>query len=155
MNITLDPWQIRWDGSRSTEPLGSGQLRGLVARNRHGVSRARRFVETVADRQRGSRRSIQLRSVNFWSGKLQFAESMNSWSQARSWHCTIGNYIVQRKEAIMCGRVRLSSDYSEIKIRLKFSPKLLRRTLSRIGINHPLLRCSLPFDPLMASAYRR
>ena len=24
MNTTLDPWQIRWHGSRSTEPQGSG-----------------------------------------------------------------------------------------------------------------------------------
>ena len=28
----------------------------------------------------------------------------------------------KKSEAIMCGRVRLSSDYSEIKIRLKFAP---------------------------------
>src|SRR5262249_56195633 len=27
-----------------------------------------------------------------------------------------------QRETIMCGRVRLSSDYSEIKIRLKFAP---------------------------------
>jgi hypothetical protein len=32
---------------------------------------------------------------------------------------------------------------------------LSRRTLRRIGISPPQHRCSPPFDPLMASAYRR
>jgi hypothetical protein len=36
------------------------------------------FVETVAvSRQGGSHRSIHLRSVNFWSGKLRCTESKN------------------------------------------------------------------------------
>ena len=34
-------------------------------------------------------------------------------------------YQAAGREAIMCGRVRLSSDYSEIKIRLKFAPNLV------------------------------
>ena len=35
------------------------------------------------------------------------------------WELTISS---GQREKIMCGRVRLSSDYSEIKIRLKFAP---------------------------------
>ena len=39
---------------------------------------SRRFAKPLAvKRQDGSRRSIQLRSVNFWSGKLRCTESKN------------------------------------------------------------------------------
>jgi hypothetical protein len=34
----------------------------------------------------------------------------------------LGTISISESETIMCGRVRLSSDYSEIKIRLKFAP---------------------------------
>lgn len=37
MNIAVSPGKS--DASRSMDPLGSRHVRGLVARNRHGVSR--------------------------------------------------------------------------------------------------------------------
>ena len=36
----------------------------------------------------------------------------------------------KKSEAIMCGRVRLSSDYSDIKIRLKFAPNSVAPNLT-------------------------
>jgi hypothetical protein len=54
----------------------------------------------------------------------------------------------------MCGRVRLSSDYSEIKIRLKFAPNSVAPNFEP-DWNKPPTAPILLFDPLMASAYRR
>jgi len=39
-----------------------------------------------------------------------------------AWTAIAGTISGRESETIMCGRVRLSSDYSEIKIRLKFAP---------------------------------
>jgi hypothetical protein len=74
VNTVLGPGKS--DGPRSMDPLGSWHVRGLVTRNRHGLSRL--GVATVAAvRQLGSHQSIRLRSVNFWSGKLRCSEPKN------------------------------------------------------------------------------
>jgi hypothetical protein len=71
------------DGSGSMDALGSWHVRGLVARNRHGLFEALWFVGTLAEtRQRGSRgiedlasrqdgrqRKKQWTSANFASSK--------------------------------------------------------------------------------------
>src|SRR5262249_11487667 len=63
----------------------------------------------------------RLRAVNFWSGKLQCIESKNRGEHGVG-AARLGLISSGESETIMCGRVRLSSDYSEIKIRLKFAP---------------------------------
>jgi hypothetical protein len=42
-------------------------------------------------------------------------------SSSRRWHFTASDLNIGRENSI-CGRARLASDYSEIKIRLKFAP---------------------------------
>src|ERR1700740_3249017 len=75
-NVNTAVRQIRW-----VEVNGPA---GVAACARAGRSKsawrftAQWFVETVAvSRQGGSRRSIHVRSVNFWSGKPRCAESKN------------------------------------------------------------------------------
>jgi integrase len=71
----------RFNVSKMVE--GAGNHAGLPYAHPHMLRHTCRFtapwfVETAAvSRQGGSRRSIHLRSVNFWSGKLRCAESKN------------------------------------------------------------------------------
>ena|SRR6516162_3843030 len=80
------------------DPLGPGHVRGLVARNRHGLLR---LGGSPRD-QRSADKMDRVDKFNWaWrisgSGKLRCAESKNWLSPAWRWCCTIGNYIGQRK----------------------------------------------------------
>jgi hypothetical protein len=55
----------------------------------------------------------------------------------------------------MCGRVRLPSDYSEIKIRVKFAPNSVTPNFEPDWNKPPTAPMLVPFDPLTASAYPR
>src|SRR5262249_25479283 len=109
------------DGSWSVEPLGSRHVRGLVARNRlsfsRGSSRYPRRAEKV-DRVDKFNLARRISGAGNRNAPSRRTSGFEHGVGARR----LGTIPGRESETIMCGRVRLSSDYSEIKIRLKFAP---------------------------------
>jgi hypothetical protein len=104
------------DGSRSMDALGSRHVRGLVARNRNGIR------GSIVRRDISREETTWIASINstglgeFLEREIAMRRVEERASRAWRWRCTSG------RERIMRGRVRLFSDYSEIKIRSKFAP---------------------------------
>jgi hypothetical protein len=112
------------------DPLGSRHVRGLVARNWHGFSR-------LSGSSRQKRAANNVDRVDKSTALGEFVEREIAMRRVKELvgvqhgvgDARLGTISIGKGETIMCGRVRLSSDYSEIKIRLKFAPKLRRAEL--------------------------
>src|SRR5215469_16872187 len=133
------------------DSLGTRYVRGLVAGNRHSLSR-------LGGSSRDQRSAHDMDRVdNNRARRISGAGNRDAPSR-RTNRVRIGAArlrTISRRETIMCGRVRLSSDYSEIKIRLKFAPNSVAPNFEPDWNKPPTAPMLVAIDPLMASAYRR